>query len=156
MSEQTERNKGIVRRYQEAYNTGELDVLDELLAPDWKSNSFPTAFLEQTIDNAKAVQGMALEAFPDFLYTTHELIAEGDVVVQSWSARGTHKGEIVGLTPTGNPVEIGGASIFEIKDGKIVRHTAFNDVIPLLHQCGAELPPEWLAFSHHPVDHAGS
>jgi ketosteroid isomerase-like protein len=35
MSETTERNKEIVRRYQDAYNSNDLDVLDELLAPDW-------------------------------------------------------------------------------------------------------------------------
>lgn len=152
MSEQTERNKEIVRRYQDAYNRGDLDTVAELLDPDWNSNSFPSEVLPQSLENLKVLQGMLVEAFPDINYTTHELIAEGDVVVQSWTARATHKGELVGLAPTGNPVELGGASIFEIKDGKIVRHTAFNDVIPFLAQCGAELPPEWLAFSHHPVD----
>lgn len=152
MSDQTERNKEIVRRYQDAYDTGNLDVLDELLAPDWKTNAFPSALMEQTIDNAKAVHGMVLEAFPNLRTTIHELIAEGDVVVQSWTARATHKGDLVGLAPTGNPVVIGGVSIFEIKDGRIVRHEAFNDMIPLLHQCGADLPAEWVALSHHAVD----
>jgi steroid delta-isomerase-like uncharacterized protein len=152
MSEQTERNKEIVLRYQDAYNNDDLDTVAELLDPAWKSNSFPSEVLPQTVENLKILQGMLLEAFPDIHYTTHELVAEGDVVVQSWTARGTHKGDMVGLAPTGNSLELGGISIFEIQDGKIVRHTAFNDVIPFLHTCGAELPPEWLAFSHHPVD----
>jgi hypothetical protein len=48
-----------------------------------------------------------------------------------------------------NRIELGGASIFEIQNGSIGRHTACNDVIPLLHQCGADLSPEWVAlFSH--------
>lgn len=152
MSEHLERNKEIVRRYQDAYNACDLDVLDELLTPDWKTNAFPKAVMDQTIENAKAVHVMLTEALHDLHVTTHELIAEGDVVVQSWTARGIHKGDLVGLAPTGNAVVAGGVSIFEIRDGRIVRHEAFNDVIPVLDQCGAELPPEWVAFGHAAVD----
>ncbi len=152
MSEQAERNKEIVGRYQDAYNNDDMDTVAGLLDPEWKSNSFPSEVLPQSVESLKVLQEMVLGAFPDLHYTTHELIAEGDVVVQHWTARGTHKGELIGLAPTGNQMELGGVSIFEIQNGKIVRHTAFNDVIPFLHQCGAELPPEWLAFSHHPVD----
>lgn len=93
---------------------------------------------------------MLLEAFPDLHYTTEALIAEGDSVVQLWTARATHKGEALGLAPTGNPVEFGGISIFELADGKIVRHIAFNDVIDVVHQCGGEVPADWLAFVHRP------
>ncbi len=152
MSEPADRNKEIVRRYQDAYNDNDMDTVFGLLDPEWKSNSFPSEMLPQSVDNLKILQEMVLGAFPDLHYTTHELIAEGDVVVQHWTARGTHKGEMVGLAPTGNSLELGGVSIFEVRDGRIVRHTAFNDVIPFLHTCGAELPPEWLAFSHHAVD----
>lgn len=42
VSETTERNKALVRRYQDAYNSNNLDILDELLAPDWKTQAFPT------------------------------------------------------------------------------------------------------------------
>ncbi|MCA1844922.1 MAG: ester cyclase, partial [Actinobacteria bacterium] len=94
MSETTERNKGIVRRYQDAYNSNDLDVLDELLAPDWKTQAFPTDLMEQTIENVKAVHQSLLESFPDLHITTHELIAEGDVVVQSYTVRGTHRGDM--------------------------------------------------------------
>jgi steroid delta-isomerase-like uncharacterized protein len=148
MSEQTERNKEIVRRYQEAYNSGDLHVLDELLDPNWVSNSFPTGVLEQTVENAKELQRMTLEAFPDLHYTTEALIAEGDMVAQVWTARGTHKGEFVGLAATGNRVEIGGISAFTIVDGRITRHHAFNDIIDFVSQCGAQVPPEWMAFAH--------
>ncbi len=152
MSETTERNKEIVRRYQAAYNSNQLDVLDELLAPDWKTQAFPTALMEQTVENAKAVHRDLLEAFPDLHIRTHELIAEGDVVVQSYTVRGTHKGEMAGLPPTGNAIAVGGVSIFEIRDGRIVRHEAFSDLIDVLVQIGADIPPEWAAFIHRAVD----
>ena len=148
MSEQMERNKAIVRRYQEAYNSGNLDVLDELLDPNWMTNAFPSAVLEQTIENAKVVQRLLVEAFPDLHVTTEQLIAEDDYVVQLWTWRGTHKGDVVGLPASGNQVVTGGMSLFKIEDGKIVRHIAFNDMMDLLSQIGADIPAEWLAFGH--------
>ncbi|MGH8992518.1 MAG: ester cyclase [Acidimicrobiia bacterium] len=148
MSDQTEDNKEIVRRYQEAYNTGELDALDELLAPDWVSNSFPVSVMDQTVENLKVIQGMLLEAVPDLRYETELLIAEGDHVVQVWTARGTHKGEMIGLVPRGNQIELGGTSVFEIRDGRIVRHHAVQDVIDFIDQCGGDVPAEWMAFVH--------
>lgn len=152
MSETTERNKEIVRRYQDAYNGNDLDLLDELLAPDWKTQAFPTGLMEQTVENAKAVHRSLLEAFPDLHITTHELIAEGDVVVQSYTVRGTHNGEMAGLPPTGNSIAVGGVSIFEIRDGRIVRHEAFSDLIDVLVQLGADIPAEWAAFTHRAID----
>ena len=153
MSETTARNKEIVRRYTDAYNSGDLGVLDELLAPEWKTQAFPGELMEQTIENVKAIhQGMVLAAFPDLHTTTHELIAECDVVVQLWTVRATHKGDFVGLAPTGKPVVVGGMSLFEIRDGRIVRHVAFADMVDVLLQCGADLPPEWSALVHRAVD----
>jgi steroid delta-isomerase-like uncharacterized protein len=152
MSETTERNKEIVRRYQDAYNSNNLDVLDELLAPDWKTQAFPVDLMEQTVENVKAVHRSLLEAFPDLHIRTHELIAEGDVVVQSYTVRGTHRGEMAGLPATGNSLAVGGVSIFEIRDGRIVRHEAFSDFIDVLVQLGADIPPDWAAFAHRAVD----
>ncbi len=91
---------------------------------------------------------MLLEAVPDLHYTTEALIAEGDHVVQVWTAQGTHKGEMAGLVPRGNHLELGGISVFEIRDGRIVHHHAVQDVIDFVHQCGGEVPAEWMAFVH--------
>jgi steroid delta-isomerase-like uncharacterized protein len=152
VSETSERNKEIVRRYQDAYNANTLDVLDELLAPDWKTQAFPTSLMDQTVANAKLIHQTLLEAFPDLHITTHELIAEGDVVVQSYTVRGTHKGEMAGVAPTGNSIAVGGVSIFEIRGGRIVRHEAFSDFIDVLVQLGVDIPAAWAAFAHRAVD----
>jgi steroid delta-isomerase-like uncharacterized protein len=93
-----------------------------------------------------------LESFPDLHITTHELIAEGDMVVQSYTVRGTHRGDMAGLPATGNSMAVGGVSIFEIRDGSIVRHEAFSDFIDVLVQLGADISPEWAAFAHRAVD----
>lgn len=144
----SEANKDLIRRYQDAYNTRELDQLDEILHPAWQSNNWPEAMLPQSIDNAKVIQGLLVDAFPDLHVTTEDLIAEGDRVAQRWTVRGTHKGEIIGLAPTGQDLTAGGVSLFRIADGRIVEHWAYADDLGFLHQVGAALPPEYLAFRH--------
>ncbi|MCA1838561.1 MAG: ester cyclase [Actinobacteria bacterium] len=143
----SEDNKELVRRYQEAYNTGDLDILDKILAPDWVTNAWPEG-IPQSIENAKAGHRMVLEVFPDYHCTTENLIAEGDWVVQSWTARGTHKGELLGLPPTGRLVQFGGISMFRIADARIVQHLAYGDELGFLEQVGAEVPVTWDLLRH--------
>ena len=115
----SETNKDIIRRYQDAYNRNDLDVLDEVLDPNWTTNGWPEV-MPQTIEAVKELYQVLLASFPDLHYETLDLIAEGDKVVQHWKARGTLKGELFGLPPTGEVVEADGISIFRIAGGKIV------------------------------------
>jgi len=144
----SEANKDLIRRYQDAYNAMELDHLEELLHPDWQSNNWPDDVMPQSIENAKVMHRMFKEAFPDLHVTTEDLIAEGDTVVHRWTVRGTHKGEVIGLAPTGREVTAGGISLFRIADGRIVEHWAYADELGFLDQLGATLPPEYLAMRH--------
>ena len=96
----SETNKDIIRRYQDAYNRNDLDVLEEVLDPNWKTNGWPEV-MPQTIESAKELYQVLLASFPDLSYETLDLIAEGDKVVQHWKMRGTFKGEIFGVPPTG-------------------------------------------------------
>ncbi len=144
----SEANKEIVRRYQEAYNTNNLDVLDELLAPDWTSNGWPEG-VPQSIENAKAFYQAVLQSFPDVQFHTLNLVAEGDWVVQRTVARGTFKGEeLAGLPPNGKVCEAGGISMFRIVDGKIVEHWAYADDGGFWAQAGAEIPAIMQAMPH--------
>lgn len=143
----SEANKELIRRYQDAYNSNKLDVLDELLHPEWKTNAWPDG-VPQSVDSAKAFYQAIQEMFSDVEYTTEDLIAEGDRVVQRWTFRARHTGEFLGLPPSGETITAAGISIFEVADGKIVRHWAFADDLGFLHQLGADIPAEWLAIGH--------
>jgi len=143
----SETNKDIIRRYQDAYNRNDLDVLEEVLDPNWKTNGWPEV-MPQTIESAKELYQVLLASFPDLSYETLDLIAEGDKVVQHWKMRGTFKGEIFGLAPTGEVMEADGISIFRIANGKIVDHVAFADELGFFDQLGVKLP-EFMAALHH-------
>ena len=143
----SETNKDIIRRYQDAYNRNDLDVLDEVLDPNWTTNGWPEV-MPQSIEAAKELYQAFLASFPDLSYETLDLIAEGDKVVQHWKMRGTFKGEIFGVPPTGELMEADGISIYHIAGGKIVQHWAFADDLGFWEQAGVEFP-EFLSVAHH-------
>jgi steroid delta-isomerase-like uncharacterized protein len=150
-----EANQEIVRRYQEAYNTNNLNLLDELLAPEWTTNGWPEG-VPQSIEAAKDFYQAVLQSFPDLQFITLNLVAEGDWVVQRTLARGTFKGELAGLPPNGQVCEAGGISMFRIADGKIVEHWAYADDTGFWDQAGVEMPEILRAMRHRsptsPID----
>lgn len=143
----SEANKDVVRRYQDMYNRNELDDLHEVLDPNWTTNGWPEV-MPQTLESANELYQMLLGSWPDLQYLTLDLIAEGDKVVQHWKARGTFKGEIFGLQPTGAVVQADGISIFRIAGGKIVEHVAFGDDLGFWAQLGVEFPEFMSAVTH--------
>ena len=143
----SEANKDIVRRYQDAYNNNDLDVLDEVLDPNWTSNGWPEG-IPQSIEAAKEFYREALQSFPDFQIITLQLVAEGDWVVQFGLLRTTFSGELGGLPPTGQVVESGTISMYRIADGKIVEHWAYADDMKFFEGLGVDVPEIMLAFPH--------
>ena len=136
-----EENKDIVRRFTEDFlNRGDLTVADELLAPDcighYSGASFgtgPEAYKRQLM--------MFKSAFPDVEWPIEDIIAEGDRVRIRAPGRGTHRGEFMGIAPTGKQVQFGGIGIFRIINGKITEHWYVPDRLGLLQQLGATISP---------------
>jgi len=83
-----------------------------------------------------------LVAFPDARYVVEDQLADGDKVLTRWSCTGTHKGELMGIAPTGKPVRISGMVIDRIVDGKIVEEWEEWDALGMMQQLGgvATLP----------------
>jgi predicted ester cyclase len=75
-------------------------------------------------------------AFPDWRSDVQQLIAEGDLVAENFTAHGTHRASVMGETPTGREVVLRGINIFRIADGKIVERWGRLDQLGLLQQLG--------------------
>jgi predicted ester cyclase len=132
-----EDNKAIVRHYrQELMNEGHWSVVDEI---------FPEKFIlngqEMSPENFKPFAAMWRTAFPDLVYTLDHLIAEGEWVVEHWIARGTHRGSLFGIAPTGKSFESMGINIHRVVDGKIVEIWEVADALGELQQLG--ILPSW-------------
>ncbi|HVP20994.1 MAG TPA: ester cyclase [Anaerolineaceae bacterium] len=129
----------IRRIFDEAFNVGNLEVVDEVLAPDHHTHI--------TIGGApNGPQGLKLmiaiyrTAFPDLLCTVDDEIVEGDRVAARWTMRGTHKGLFLGNQPTGRPVEIQGMIFARLGNGRMVEDWTLIDHMGILQQIGV-IPP---------------
>jgi predicted ester cyclase len=130
-----EENKAIVRRYQEIYNSNNLDTLTEVVSEELRTPKIMPG-IPPGIEGAKAAHQIMLSGFPDYQTAIDELIAEGDKVVARITMRGTHTGSFLGIPPTGKHVEFTGIYIVRIAHGKIVEHWGEEDGVSLLAQLG--------------------
>jgi len=136
----TEENKAIARRAVEAINAGDMSLLESLVAPDAADHAVPPGMPPT---RASAIQFLTMfrAAFPDLQYTIEDVIAEGDRVVQRSTARGTMKGDFLGMPATGKSATWGETHIVRVKDGKIVEHWANVDQLGMLQQLGLAPTP---------------
>ncbi len=136
-----EENKAIeLRFFEEVVNKGNLAVIDEIVATNFVQ---PDAAPGITPDREGMKQffAMAHSAFPDFHSTLEDMFAEGDKVVQRFTVRGTHKGEWMGIAPTGKQITIPGIAIHRITGGKIVEGWTSMDMLGAMVQLGVVPPP---------------
>jgi len=132
-----EDNKALVARIaDDIWNRGALDVCSDVMTPDARYHGphMPNGVGERE-DWRRAI-GIYLSAFPDSHVTYEEIHAFGDLVVGRWSATATHTGPLPGLEPTGQPISIGGITIYRIFDGKIVEAWEQLDMLGMWQQLG--------------------
>src|SRR3972149_574102 len=102
---QTEQNKALFSRMvEEIFNRGNIGLVDEFLAPDFIEREELPPGVPTGREGVKQLTIMFRSAFPDFKATIDDMIAEGDKVVVRISWRGSHKGEFMGIPPTGKSV----------------------------------------------------
>ncbi len=137
----TEENKAQVRRIiEEVWNQGNPALLSEFYAPHYVGHE-PT----MTIHGLEGIRQFVsdyLAAFPDLHFTIEDMIAEGDKVATRWSSRGTHKGALQGIAPTGKHATSSGITISRCVDGKAVEEWISWDTLGMLQQLGVIPMPE--------------
>ena len=117
-------NKSLSNRVAQAISVGDLDALDELMAPE---------LAEEFKRDVTEIR----RAFPDYAGTNVDQIAEGEKVANRFVFLGTHLGEFEGVTPTGKRVEFIGHSIDRVVEGKIVESWVEVDMLGVMQQLGA-------------------
>jgi predicted ester cyclase len=139
MSSLEENNKALVRRFLEELAKGNLDVIDELLVPDFVDRSLLPG-QGPTREDFKRLNQEFLDAFSTTGYTIEEQIAEGDTVVTKYRHSGVNRGEIPGLPPPSREQEtIEGINIHRISGGKITEEWSTLDVRPVWDNLAKEI-----------------
>ena len=77
-----------------------------------------------------------LTGFSDAEFSFIDIIGQGDQLVKNWNFKGTHDGEMFGIPPTNNKVDISGTTIVTMKDGKVLQEQDFFDNHSFLMQLG--------------------
>lgn len=131
-----EENKATVRRFIEAYNTRNLDLFNDLVAPDYVDHTHQ----QQGRERFKQLFTLAFSAFPDWHENVEDIIAEGDRVWVYVKATGTHTGEWnlsgVSLPPTGKTVTMRMIFIWRIDNGKLAEGWEVDEDRDFLKQLG--------------------
>jgi steroid delta-isomerase-like uncharacterized protein len=133
----TEENKATIRRYlEEAWNRGNVDVIDEVMAIDYARHlNGADAPLNREGQKQRIVNFR--KAFPDLHFVVEDMIAEGDNVAFRMVGHATHQGEYMGIPATGKQVTIYVLDTVHFAKGKVVAHWGGADTLNLLQQLGA-------------------
>jgi steroid delta-isomerase-like uncharacterized protein len=132
----SEENKAIMNRLmEEVLNKKNLAAADEIVAEDFVELD-PLPGQEQGREGLKQILSMFFAAFPDLRWTVEEQIAEGDKVVSRFTWRGTHKGEFLGISPTGGQVTVKGVVIDRVVEGQFVESRILMDNLGMMQQLG--------------------
>jgi predicted ester cyclase len=124
----------------EVWNKGNLSAVDTFMSAD-AAVSMPMGEVVGP-DGFKGFVTLWRQAFPDWQVTIEELVVEGDKLAQRWVGRGTHRGELQGIPPTGRQVMVTGIDTVRLVDGKIAARWGEVDTLGMLQQLGVIPAPE--------------
>jgi len=128
-------NKASYRRIiEEVWNQGKLALLDELCAHNYVGHD--PAMTVHGPEEFKQYVAMFRTAFPDTRMTIEEEIAEGNTVVIRYTSRGTHKGDLMGIPPTGKRTTVTGMSMMRFSNGKSEEAWFSYDALGMMQQLG--------------------
>lgn len=128
-----EQNKAMVRRFfEEVWNQGKDDVIDEIFAPTviFNGQSITREALKRALAGRRA-------AFTDIHVTVEDQVAEGDKVSTRRTWRARHHGPYRGVVPTGKQVTWTQISVVRFSEGRVVEDWAVGDELSILQQLGA-------------------
>jgi predicted ester cyclase len=130
-------NKKIVDEFIQAlFTRGELDAVDRYLDPTFIDHdpSFPDA--PEGPEGFRQTAATVRAAAADWHSELHQLVAEDDLVVERFTASGTHTGVLMGAPPTGRRLVLDGINIFRLDGDRIVERWGRLDILGLLRQLG--------------------
>jgi steroid delta-isomerase-like uncharacterized protein len=138
-------NAALVHRwFEEVWNQGREEIIDELFAPDGVTYGLGELDVEvRGPSQFKPFFRNILAAFPDLHITIQDTIAEGNKVAVRLLIEGTHKGAgLVGIRPSGRAVRLSGIAILHTSDGKLVAGWNNWDQLGMLQQIGVIAVPK--------------
>ncbi len=133
-----EQNLEATKKLGEAVSSGDLQALNEIFSADVVEH-------DPAPDQGKGPEGfikffsMMRTAFPDLKVTVDHIVQDENNLAMAYKIHGTHKGDFMGIAPTGKSFEARGMQIGRYENGKIVERWGSSDELGLVKQLGATL-----------------
>lgn len=135
MDNAIEHNRILINRYfDEVWNRGEVDVLDELLAPDYINHSPGLPDPRPGPEDLKPIVRLMREGIPDIHYEILDMVVAPDRVAVFTRLTGTHSGPLFGMEPSGRRIDVRQMQIEWIRHGRIWQHWRITDEAMLMAQ----------------------
>jgi steroid delta-isomerase-like uncharacterized protein len=134
MTHHDDRRARIEKAWEAAWDAGEVDALDELLAPDYRRIGSDGS--SQGLTEFKASIITTRTSFPGLVTTIDDIVVEGDRAAVRWHSSGVHESSFLGVPATGRQVEVSGATFARFEGDRIVEEHVTWDPRALLTALG--------------------
>ncbi len=129
-----------IERVEVLFNRGELDRVEEFVTEDFVNHeAWPGE--DPGYEGFRLRLGRLRSAIPDIHMEVHEVVAAGDLVAYRATLSGTHRGELLGMPPTGRAFSVQHMHMLRMRDGRVSEHWATRDDLGMLQQLGIIPPP---------------
>ena len=116
-------------------NQKDPSAFEAYFSPELTDHALPPG-LPSGLEGRKMFGSALVAAFPDLHVEVEDLVTDGGKVVTRYSVHGTHKGELMGIPPTGRQVSIGGIAIDRFENGQSIEHWEYYDQMGMMQQLG--------------------
>lgn len=136
-----EQNRHLIRRYyEEMWNQWDFGLAEQILAPEIAFHG-SLGVTTRGVAAFRQYMQTVRDAFPDFHNTVEQLVAENQRVVARLTYRGTQRGEIFGIAPTGKKIAYAGAAFFQVAGSRITEGWVLGDRMGLFQQLSEHSAP---------------
>lgn len=132
-------NLALLREYvRRVWGEGNPDAVELFASESFVRHSSP---LSPSLDRVEQIERLKAfrSAFPDIRIEVLDAVADADLVAFRSIMTGTHRGEFMGIPPTGRSVEVSLVDMIRVEDGRFVEQWGGPDVLDLLHQLGGKI-----------------
>jgi steroid delta-isomerase-like uncharacterized protein len=131
----SEANKALAQEFYAAINSGNLGIVDSHVADNFVDHEeFPG--IPPTKEGVRQFFTMMRTSFPDYNLTLDHIVTEGDLVAIHGVIHGTHRGEFMGIAPTGKQIAVPFFELVRVTGGKAVEHWGVTDTTTMMQQLG--------------------
>lgn len=135
-----EANAAAQKRFGEAVNSGRLEDFREVVAPHVVDHD-PAPGQGPGPEGFIAFFTTLRTAFPDLAIAVEQEVADDEQIAFAYTITGTHRGDFMGIAPTGRAISARGVQISRFEHGKLVERWGSSDELGILKQLGVEPAP---------------